>query len=238
MIAAEHWYTSAAFQGFVTIILALLTLIATIIPIIIQRRSSRPWLSYEIRAATPLIQAPAEVSKDLKIVYDGTAVKDPYFIEFRLVNRGRDDIPSDAFDQGMPIRFDFGIDIVKLLQVTLDPDELRSPKVKADGSAVEIGPCLIHGHQELSIALLADGPKITLRHSKPLAGVKIKPVERADSATRGGGMTLKTIAGWAAIAFVVWWVIEAPTAAAHLVHNIGAFFSAAAAGLSAFFSSL
>ena len=51
-------------------------------------------------------------------------------------------------------------------------------------------------------------------------------------------MNAKTIAGWAAVAFVIWWVIEQPTAAAHLVHNIGTFLSTAAAGLSSFVSSI
>ena len=51
-------------------------------------------------------------------------------------------------------------------------------------------------------------------------------------------MNLKTIAGWAAVAFVIWWVIEQPSSAAHLVHNIGAFLSTAASGLSSFVSSI
>jgi hypothetical protein len=54
----------------------------------------------------------------------------------------------------------------------------------------------------------------------------------------GGDVNAKTIAGWAAIAFVVWWVIEQPQAAAHLVHNIGVFLSTAASGLSSFVSSI
>ena len=51
-------------------------------------------------------------------------------------------------------------------------------------------------------------------------------------------MNLKTIAGWAAVAFIVWWVIQQPTSAAHLVHNIGTFLSTAATGLSHFVSSI
>jgi len=54
----------------------------------------------------------------------------------------------------------------------------------------------------------------------------------------GGDVDIKTILGWVAVAFVVWWVIEQPAAAAHLVHNIGAFLSTAAHGLSNFFASL
>jgi len=49
---------------------------------------------------------------------------------------------------------------------------------------------------------------------------------------------MKTVLGWVALAFVVWWVIEQPAAAAHLVHNIGTFLSNAAIGLSHFFQSL
>jgi hypothetical protein len=51
-------------------------------------------------------------------------------------------------------------------------------------------------------------------------------------------VNLKTVLGWVALAFVVWWVIEQPTAAAHLVHNIGVFLSNAAHGLASFFASL
>jgi hypothetical protein len=51
-------------------------------------------------------------------------------------------------------------------------------------------------------------------------------------------VNIKTIAGYAAIAFVVWWLIKQPTAAAHLVSNVGNFLSSAANGLSKFFSSI
>ena len=51
-------------------------------------------------------------------------------------------------------------------------------------------------------------------------------------------MNLKTVLGWVALAFVIWWVIEQPAAAAHLVHNIGVFLSNAAHGLASFFASL
>jgi len=49
---------------------------------------------------------------------------------------------------------------------------------------------------------------------------------------------LKTVLGWIAVAFIVWFIIAEPTAAAHVVHNIGAFLSAAAHGFSTFISSV
>ena len=51
-------------------------------------------------------------------------------------------------------------------------------------------------------------------------------------------MNLKTILGWLALAFVIWWVIEQPTAAAHVVRNIGTFLTTAAHGISNFFASI
>ena len=51
-------------------------------------------------------------------------------------------------------------------------------------------------------------------------------------------MNLGTVLKWAFVAFVVWWIIQEPTNAAHLVHNIGSLLSSAANGLSHFVSSI
>ena len=51
-------------------------------------------------------------------------------------------------------------------------------------------------------------------------------------------MSVKSILGWIVLAFIVWWILVEPAAAAHVVHNIGAFLSAAAHSLSTFFTSI
>lgn len=51
-------------------------------------------------------------------------------------------------------------------------------------------------------------------------------------------MKLGNILKWVIIAFVIWWIIQQPGNAAHLVHNIGTFLSNAAAGLSHFVASI
>ena len=51
-------------------------------------------------------------------------------------------------------------------------------------------------------------------------------------------MKPRTILTYAAIAFAVWWVVQQPTSAAHLVHNIGTLLSEAAHGLSNFVASI
>ena len=51
-------------------------------------------------------------------------------------------------------------------------------------------------------------------------------------------MNLKTVLTWAAVAFVLWWVIQQPESAAHLVHNIGSILTTAANGISHFIASI
>jgi hypothetical protein len=48
----------------------------------------------------------------------------------------------------------------------------------------------------------------------------------------------RQIITYLAIAFVIWWVIQEPTSAAHLVHNIGSLLSQAANGVSSFVASI
>jgi hypothetical protein len=54
----------------------------------------------------------------------------------------------------------------------------------------------------------------------------------------GGDVSAKTVAGWLVLAFIIWWVVEDPTGAAHVVHDIGNLLTNIAHGFSTFFSSL
>ena len=51
-------------------------------------------------------------------------------------------------------------------------------------------------------------------------------------------MSVKSILGWGAVAFVAWWVIEDPHAAMDIVHNIGNFLTSAVHGISSFFGTI
>ncbi|HEY0935411.1 MAG TPA: hypothetical protein VGD91_16910 [Trebonia sp.] len=51
-------------------------------------------------------------------------------------------------------------------------------------------------------------------------------------------MKPKQIITYLIVAFIVWWVIQQPTSAGHLVHNIGALLSQAAHGAASFVSSI
>jgi hypothetical protein len=73
--------------------------------------------------------------------------------------------------------------------------------------------------------------KLVQANIAPLAGTAVWAPWEAT-------LNAKSIAGYLAIALVIWWVIEAPTSAAHVVHNIGTFLSSAASGITQFFSSI
>lgn len=51
-------------------------------------------------------------------------------------------------------------------------------------------------------------------------------------------MNIKTVLTWAAIAFVIWWVIQDPAGVPHLVSNIGGSINAAAHGFSYFIATI
>lgn len=51
-------------------------------------------------------------------------------------------------------------------------------------------------------------------------------------------MSAKTLAGYAAIAFVLWWIAKSPQSAGQLVTNIGNFLVGTFTGLSHFVSSI
>ena len=51
-------------------------------------------------------------------------------------------------------------------------------------------------------------------------------------------MKLGNVIKWLLVAFIVWWVIQEPGNAAHLVHNIGNLLTSAAHGLSNFVASI
>ena len=51
-------------------------------------------------------------------------------------------------------------------------------------------------------------------------------------------MSLKQLAGWVAVAFVIWLIIVQPVTAGHIVHNIGVALSKTATGITTFLNSI
>ena len=51
-------------------------------------------------------------------------------------------------------------------------------------------------------------------------------------------MSMKQVLTYALIAFAIWWVVQQPANAAHLIHNIAGLLTSAAKGLSSFVANI
>lgn len=200
---------------------------------------SRKRLTYKCELSTPLIHESAKSSSSLTVKYGKgfgkRSLKDPYITQIRLSNIGRKDVRSSDFDRSTPLQLDLGVKIVAVLKVTCSLDDMPDPKLSVTERRLNIGPSLISHHATLDFVLLVDGPCTALKPKNPLIGVDLKQeiIEEGKY-----GLNLKIVLGWLAAAFIIWWVIEDPDGAAHVIHNIGTFLSSFATGISRFFASL
>ncbi len=200
---------------------------------------SRKRLSYKCELSAPLIHESAKSDSSLTVKYGKgfgkRSLKDPYIVQVRLSNIGRKDVRSSDFDRATPLQLDLGVKIMALLKVTCSQDDMPDPKLSVTERRLNVGPSLIPHHATIDFILLVDGPCTALKPKNPLIGVSLKQ-EIAEEGKYG--LNLKQVLVWAAVVFLTWWVIEDPTGAAHVVHNIGTFLSSIATGISRFFASL
>src|ERR1017187_2968263 len=202
MTAAGGWYTSGTFWAGTGVVVAVLAA-AAVVWVTLTVGFPRRRLYFGLRAAAPLLAAPAGIRSDLELRHRGTALADPRVVTVELVSRGRRDIPSEAFDSGQPLVLDVGARIVEVLQVTSGPGILPAPRITADGTALGIGPSLIGKRQEITINVLTDGGEPSLACRSPLIDVQVRP--RAE----GLPPTAATAAAWAvqvttAVAVAAW----------------------------------
>jgi hypothetical protein len=87
----------------------------------------------------------------------------------------------------------------------------------------------------MEYVLLVDGSCGGIKPRYLLEGVDLK--RRVPGTVKSGFKPLD-IVRWALVTIVVWWIIQQPANAAHLVHEIGNLLSSAANGLSNFVASI
>ena len=199
-----------------------------------------PWfarkiLTYEYEESVPVINGKVADS-ELAVTFHGVLMSNPHVISLKLQNTGRADVTSAMFDQATPISFDLGVQVAAILHVSYRPPSMRSPNVALVNRALSIGPSFIPHGAVLEWVLLVDDSceKMTCTHS--LEGVNVK--RRIPSAEWKSGIRLRVILTYTCFAFLIWWAIQQPTAAAHLLHNIGNVLSSSANELSRFVASI
>src|ERR1022692_3927140 len=130
MDVAGAWYASGTFwagAGVVVAVLAAVTAVWATLSVGFPRRR----LYYGLRAAAPLLTAPAGMRSDLQLLHRGTPLADPHVLTVELISRGRKDIPNGAYDGGQPLQLDVGSRIIEILQITSEPETLVAPQVAA-----------------------------------------------------------------------------------------------------------
>ena len=193
MDVAGAWYTSGTFWAGAGVVVAVLAA-AAVVWVTLTVGFPRRRLYYGLRAAAPLLTAPAGMRSDLELRHRGTPLADPYVLTIELASRGRKDIPSDAFNDHQPLELDVGSRIVETLQVISEPTTLPQPQVTAEGTRLRIGPGLLGRRHEITINVLTNGPP-SLRCRSPLIDVQVR--ERlGDSPDRAAAAAI--LAAWAA----------------------------------------
>ncbi len=159
VLAASDFYVSGGF--WVSALGAVAGVLGTIAIIVVTIWIGRPQrrLLYWMPVSAPLLNAGQDVRGKLTVTRGNEILSEPQLLEIGLLNQGRLDIPTTAFDREKPLRLDVGEQIVELLDVTTVPANRAVPDVQIDGSTLLIGPSLIPKRETVVFSLLIDGPE-------------------------------------------------------------------------------
>jgi uncharacterized membrane protein len=196
MDIAGAWYTSGTFWAGAGVVVAVLAAVAAVW-VTLSVGFPRRRLYYGVRAAAPLLTAPPGMRSDLKLLHGDTELTDPYVLTVELISRGRKDISNDSYNGGQPLQLDVGARIIKILQITSEPETLAAPEVAPSGTLLRIGPSLIGKRHQITINVLTDGGQPSLTCRSPLVDVQVR--QRIDDRTTLTWL-LAVVAGMLAIA--------------------------------------
>jgi hypothetical protein len=179
MLAAGHFYASAAFLGWAAVLVATVTLI--VIAAQFVSASTARALTYSLISDTALLSADAreKAGPGMRVTLGADVLDDPHVVSLRIEYKARRDIRGADYEGSMPLIMDVGAQILKWLNPGTDADVGPRLSVEPGARAVRIGPGLIRRGQVISIDLLTDGP-VNLRCLSPLADVAIREAPADD----------------------------------------------------------
>ncbi|WP_217242281.1 hypothetical protein [Streptomyces sp. AC555_RSS877] len=164
MTTAGQWYETESLWAAASVGVAIAALVAGAWATLRAAYPKR-CLTYDLVTLTPLISPSSLLRGGLSVSLNGAALTDPHVLKIRLLNSGVRDIPSDAFDNGVPIRIDLGARVISVLDSTSEPSHAVPPSLNVDGQCITIGPTLIAKKQQITVSALVDGPqpRLTIR---------------------------------------------------------------------------
>ena len=209
-VAAESFYVSGGFW------VAVAGVVVAVVAVVVTWRVAYPKrrLVYGMPVVTRLLNvATGGVRPVLEVRHGDRVLSDPYVLEVTLINEGRRDIPSDAFDRARPLVLDLGVPIVELLEITTSPGH-AVPVVEQYETGLRIGPDLIARRQKLAFSLLVDEPPgklkcppphpidIDVRSYEPLRSSTVEQATAVVSSMLPGGRVLGAAMAWAVTALI------------------------------------
>jgi hypothetical protein len=133
--------------------------------------------SLQIETSTKsMIVSGARRHGQLTVAYDGTKVRDPYLVEFAIVNSGHKDITSKDFDAEKPLRLAVGAKAVAPLESSETSNDQPTALLRLDAEAGEVilGPAKLAVGEVHRLRLLVDGTPYISIIEDPLIDTKIE----------------------------------------------------------------
>ena len=158
VISAASLSSSPSALFWLTVLLAVVTIIGAVISIIAWRSGIlRKRLLLSITSRSRLLAAPEPMREDLKVTYQDGQLEDPYVITAEIANVGRSYISSEAFDKERSLEFALNVPIVKVLTTEHEPESAPPPMITASGKMFELKPELIAKGESITVSLLTEG---------------------------------------------------------------------------------
>lgn len=165
------WTVVAAVVG----VLALTGVVFTIIGY--YRDHPKRRLEYTVRSRR-LVQATPRAPLEVKV--SGIDVPDPHLVEFRLVSNSRADIPTSAFDAGLPLRIQVSKGGAFVLGAERTNGGIQTSGGHGEGwdwAEFEVGPQLIRKGSSLELDWISNGTPV-VNIDSPLVDVNVWNVTR------------------------------------------------------------
>jgi hypothetical protein len=154
---------------FVGAVLAVITIIVSIVLYFFQRRKKT--LAYEIISRTAVLSASEEIAGKLQILFQGEAVREVHLLVLRLINNGN--VPVTSADYEREISFVF-IDCIKILSAEIsdtNPSNL-SAEIALKDNNIRVEPILLNPGDSITIKTLISGFKNNIEIDGRIVGVK------------------------------------------------------------------
>lgn len=160
-------------MSIVAIVIPSVIAIVSLVANVWMWRRSRPnqALSIYTRSFALLAERATSFESGVSVLYKETAVKNPFVVEVLISSKGRNDIPTAAFDDGKPMVIRFSTEI---LAVVSPPKGLE---VSGDRRAITLSPRLLKRGEDVGGAFLCQGQPQVSKPEVPLVDVRVDVID-------------------------------------------------------------